>query len=653
MYCDLTRRLGWTLLLCLLLGPSGCPEDDPADDDDDDDVTGDDDDDTVIDWEPASIGGGGVLAAHAAGELTDGEAALALTRIFFGLTDVVDSDLLAEPGDPEAVESFLSGLDPSTFSADVLDELNAIRDAVDGATARELLPLGDYYWCLWGTADEGRIQVFAPMADAPGGLECDPNLVLPNARDIAGFALEAAQAANPVFREKLPHDGLRDIYIFESSPADWDSTTGMAVYETATYCRNYLTATPPVGTSDPLLRSEIIGTVIHELFHCAQDAVGMDRSIGWVLDGTAVWAEDYIEDLSFPGTNSEHRYLERFLDPGPYLPRTYNAANPLVQLGERIHPEIGFQLVLSGDPLSLLSALPGFDDEWHAASVSTWNEPPVEVWTNDGVSLASAVTLLAPLAEDIDFTSTASLAELGYGREGFELEAEVEIVNVEVVELPGHGLLSLIEENGQVVELAAGDEHRVCIEAVGECHETDPVDATKLGLITTNVSHTEVLDREVELRTHAPQLHGTWRMVSFSSSVDGASIQSGSVVEFDEPESPDAYSEDFAGASVFPDLSGNFTCTASGTSSGEVESHYHATEEDTAEGTLAFTPTAGSPSYSCLDAYGNGISGAAPGLWLMTQGPFAPVWFELDGDDLSVYSQTVDGVSWTAVLERI
>lgn len=647
------QRLGWSLALCLTLGLTACTGDDPADDDDAADD--DDDDDTSSEIDPASVGGSAVLAAHAAGELTDGEAALALTRIFFGLTDAVEPDLLAAPGDPEAVHTFLWSLDPETFSDDVRDELIALGEAVSGATVRETTPLGDFWWCLWGAADGGRVRIYAPMDVVPTEELCDPELVLPNAAAVAGWVWDAADAAAPVYREKFDHgDVNRDIYIFDTSPADWGSTVGMADYHSPTYCRNYVTATPPLGTTSELLYSEVVGTVIHELFHCAQDAEGLDRSITWVREGTAVWAEDYIEDLSFPGMNSEHRYVERFLAPGPWLSRSYDASNAIIQLSERINPEIGFQLVSSWDAASLLSSLPDFGNQWHTTSVSTWNEPPVDVWTNDGLSLASSSTDTTPLEEDDIITSSVvGLAEMGYHREAFELDPEVDIVTVEVVDLPGHGKLSLIEENGEVVELAPEAEHWVCIEAVGKCHETEPVDATKIGLVTTNVDAATPLDREVSLDSHAPQLHGSWRMVSFASSIDGASIQSGSIVDFEEPEDPDAYSEDFGGSSVFPDLSGNFSCTVSGTSSGEVASAYLDTQEDAAEGTLSFTPTAGSPSYSCEDANGNGISGAAPGLWLITQGPWAPVLFQLDGDDLTVISQTQQGVSWTAVLERI
>ena len=86
------------------------------------------------DMDNASVGGSAVLAAHEAGEISAGEAALVLNQIFVGMTDQVDDSLLAEPGDVEAVHLFLWGLDPDTFSQGELEALTGLQAAVFGST---------------------------------------------------------------------------------------------------------------------------------------------------------------------------------------------------------------------------------------------------------------------------------------------------------------------------------------------------------------------------------------------------------------------------------------------------------------------------------------------------------------------------------------
>lgn len=635
----------WLLILTLLLFVA-CQEDNPgggggngADDDDDD----------VANIEPGSIGGSAVLAAHEAGQLTDGEAALALYRIFFGLVDDVDLELLAEPGDPEAVHLFLWGLDPDTFSESEREALTALEATVFGQTRDDSVPEGAFDWCRYALADVGYVEIFAPTVAPQAEENCLDGNVLPNAAAVMDTAVSAAQAANPMYRAAFEQfAGEREVYLIEASPADWGSTYGLAVFHSPEYCRTYVTAEPVVVDLHMTAENEVLGAVIHELFHCAQRQKGMNMNNWWVREGTAVWAEDKVGDAHFEHVDTEHRYAERFFNEGPFLSRDYDAVNPIIQLSEITGRDLGYELVAAPDPVSVLTGIDQFPNRWHQISVTTWNESPASIWTNDGRALASGSLATISLDEDESHTQQVlGLDPLGYGRDGFELSDDVEIVEVEIVELPSDGRISLIVETDAVYEMVQDEKRVVCIEAVGQCHETEPVDATLLGLITTNTHASQPLDTEVLVESFAPQLHGDWRTLSVVMSADGQNVQTGSVVTFDEEPSPDEFSESFAGAVVYSWLN---NCTVAGSAAGTVVSEYTDTGEETAFGNTTLTPTSGGPTYSCEDG---AISGAAPGLWATTQGPWGPGTFDLVGDSLTVTSQAVGGHHWTVTLERI
>jgi hypothetical protein len=637
------RKSGILLAWVLALGFVACDSEEPGG------SSGDDDDDDSVGSVGGTLGGGAVLAARDAGDLTDGEAALALYRIFFGLLDDVDPALLTDPGDTEAVHNFMGGLALDDFLAEELEALTALDARVFGQS-RESYPEGDYSWCRYDLVDQGNVEIYVPSVTPQAEVACLDGNVTPNAAAVADRAVAAAQAANPMFRTALGQSGgPRDLYIFEETPADWGGTYGISEFHTAEYCRVYLTATPLVVDAHVSMEDEVLGTVIHELFHCAQRQEGMNMGNWWLREGTAVWAEDHVGDAHFENVDTEHRYTERFFTSGDFLSRSYDAVNPIIQLSERRGLPLGFDLVAASDPLDALTGHPEFETHWHEISLSTWNEPPVPVWDNDGRALASGFTSTTELLEDTTYPWESNvLGPLGYYREAFEFEEDIDVVTFVIQELPTpDAKLSLIEDSATLVDLTLGVEHVVCVNSVGQCHDTEPLDGDKVVLVATNVSSTSEINTKVDLEMYAPQLHGSWSTLSVVFSGDGQNVQSGSVVTFDEEADPDEFTENLSGAIVYPWLA---NCSVSGSAAGTVSSEYIDTGEETAFGTTTLTPTSGGPTYSCEDG---AVSGAAPGLWATTQGPWGPGIFDLVGDSLTVTSQAVGGVYWTVELQRI
>lgn len=649
-----------------------------------------------------------ILDAVATDGLSEGEAALALLHIMFGLTDRVDPSLLtSSEGESDGSEH--------VFLREVMGKLNDLP--VDEATAIQELMLeitglewragksghGDLEetlelenWCRYKEVADNCVNIMLPVRpgcergedgrlsrDASGALipagctversagsvpgeECEnkgATYFKPNAWAVLPTMIETAETAWPVFMTELgltcPEEKA-NLYVLGSSPASW---VGLSLYGAAwgnaSECFAFVTSTPPPAPSDApwlTLTDKTQATTAHELFHCAQwraDATGD----AWFIEGTAAWAEDALGDLNWPGVDSEHMYMNNFYSESAFFDRVYAAAMPYMFLEDA---GLGYDMVKSGDPLTTLVNSVDFESKWHQASVSTWNAAPVDLWTNDGRSVQGTskpeTTLLT--ADGGINVMFLGIEPLTYLVDAFEIDETVKVIQLTPT-VPSTSRVSAIlqgGENERVEELVDGELLRICIEPVGICHDVaeEDLDAIEvLGLIATDVDHQDPVDVQIEIESNAPSLHGTWQTIGMWSSAFSMNYQSGGVLSINEHATPDGFTEQLTGVSVL-DMP---ECISEGGAIGELTSSYDGIGGGLAWGTLSSFTTGGGASYACPLPGGEDLfmSGPTFGLWTMaaTGNPWQPIAFEVDESTLTLTSSTLDGVHLFMTLTRI
>jgi len=656
-------------------------------------------------------GSDGIMAAIESGEVTEGQAALYLLQIMFGDLDEVPSDLLTSASG--------SGSDPAHgFIPRVIsqlddlpaDEAEAIRTYLEETTGltlpgekspSDLAPYGAAEWCRHSRSAGGCVDIVMPKRpacerDAEGRLVRDSSgawvpsgcthmrwpgheetwqcsseeaTLRPNALALLPAVQEAVNGGYALINAGLGRTcstGEVQLRVLDTSTAYWavESIYGTAFPTTSESvdCSVFVTATPPVPAEGPWQTTEdrVRGTVVHELFHCGQYDLGHASTADWMREGTAVWAEDVVGRSLWPGVDTEHHYFNDYFELGRFLDRAYDALFPLAYLGGA---ELGYDLTKASDPLAELVGLDGFESEWHAASVATWNRAPVEPFLDDeraidGTSSPDSSGLLP--VEQIEIYTPDDIAPLSYQTARYDVDSSVEIVTIRSV-LSSEIMATAILEGGgheRVEDLSPGVALRVCQKAVGACHEEDPADldaVTSIGLVSTNVDHESAHGGSIELDTWAPRLHGQWLTTSLWSTANPAIIaQSGGILSIDEEASPDTFDEALAGVTVYGGM--GLDCATTGDVSGSIITEYTGTEEDTAWGTLESSTTSSDAAFECTDSSGLGtFSGGTPGLWIIAAAgsPWSPVEFQLSGDELSLTSASIEGVYWQMNLTRI
>ncbi len=571
-------------------------------------------------------------------------------------------------------------------------------------------PIGDFSWCLVGTAaGEGDlcVSVHAPMkaacernpennelvrddAGQPVPAGCHPHVsgqfdagecgsysddaIRGNAGGFAAEVLAVSQVAYPIYLSKLGQQcsaGDVKVHIFDQSPPDWivkkilGFTPGLTE---ESKCLLAVTATPGPSMSAPWLSSSerVKGAVAHELFHCSQQFAGHSMNgPKWFVEGTALFAEDVVGDKYNPKFDSDHDSLSLFFNSSPtFLDREHDAGAPLIFLRENGDQFIGFDLVKNADPLSILVNSGSFKSQWHQASLATWNESPVPIWKPDNRAVGANSKPDGPGSLSNDQTVDLQfddIAPLSYQVKALSIADDVGIVNLNPT-VPDTTKASAVLQGGaneSVKRLSNGNRVKICRRAVGECHkktEQDLEGIELLGLVATNLSPTNSTNVTVTIDTQAPRLHGRWRTTALTTLGYAGTIQAGGMLSINEETSPDTFSEALHGASVYSELTGCTDTTTTGTVSGTVTTTYNSTHLNTAEGRLQVSPTAGSAAFQCIGASGNVIlAGATAGLWIMGNeaGPWAPVRFILDDDTLRLTSKTHDGVGWNMMLSRV
>ncbi|MBN1272227.1 MAG: hypothetical protein JXB26_08135 [Candidatus Aminicenantes bacterium] len=141
-----------------------------------------------------------------------------------------------------------------------------------------------------------------------------------------------------------------DIYIVKPHHLkDTDPDSGKVVYACGMCCDVYDTRITPAHI---LIRQDLSGdqlksTLAHELFHAFQFAFDSDESLWW-MEGTAVWATDFIG----PHWNKEHVYVPHAFESGTHTLKTITSEDGRHEYGIYIFPyylgmpkKFGFRIV--------------------------------------------------------------------------------------------------------------------------------------------------------------------------------------------------------------------------------------------------------------------------------------------------------------------
>lgn len=680
-----------------------------------------------------------LAAAIATGAVDGTEGRIALWRTIMGDPVVWPEALPALEGQPRGephllladYDALYDRADPSqrTVLASVLGPVLAAGDAADDADVA--VDLSARRWCVWEQVDDGRAALLVELRevcqrqDGPDSAlvvegdgsfvpaTCHPELlppmsastlpcasypdgaVRPRSLAVADDAAAALGLSHSVFRAAL-RAGTAPVsenltYLLDASPANW---AGGYLYGTANgtltgdFCRTIVSATPPgpSPTSDPVSAAEISrlsdldkirATIAHETFHCAQLHEGLHPipSQYWALEGSAIWAEDVIGDLAWPGVDTEHPYLHRtLLTPWKALTaRTYANGFPFLFVADALGDPWVYAWLDGAVDGQLDDDLPGvfpnFAEHWHAASVATWNREPVVGYVNDTRplvgSVADEVEASSITADTTVQASATELAALSYGVEVFAPDDDVDRV---VLTLPDPSTLpdvevSVVIEGGatsEVVALTGDSEFEICRRARGPCHERAPDtlhDGATIGVVWTNTAAEDATTVGAGWDTVSPSLHGTW--ITTASFVDfdpGTRIQLGSTVVFDEEASPDVFSEDLNGVDMGARTE---TCTTTGTAGGELVTTYDTLDGANATGSMFVRGMpSDAPSYVCESVGPGGQvverTGNTFGLWLLAQqdNPWTPLLWTLSADTLTIVSAPGQGAVWTIELQR-
>ena len=621
-----------------------------------------------------------VFRALDEGLLDRGSAALALLYTYFGYIDRVDPSLLN-------LSDSSSGRSVHLFINEVMDDLDNLPDddkqallalweevgafnTETSANEKSNRSTYEHKWCYAGTKQTVLIYLSTtPWSNSVNGTyDCSSssvqNLIHPEAMAALARVEEALDQVVPILLSGLGEatfSPLPVLRIMVPSALSWFDVSwyGAANASVSGRCMAYISATPPAGGLG------IMGaTVGHELFHCLQYQKGHTIASGkWFMEGTAMWVEDVLNDQVL-GTSSEHGYTEKFYSPTlVYKSREYSAGTPLLMMRNWGYPELGFSMVKSSDPLSVLVGAAGANNNWHNASIRTWNEAPASIWTNDGLPVEATSRPEAVQLGNGELSSKAIWLEaLSYDTLLYEVDEEVGLIEVRPI-LSGTQKGSVILKGGtneRVDELENGTPYLICRKAIGRCHNIDPAEVdeiSELGFVLTETSApgTGIL-AVLEVDTHAPKLHGTWRVDAFYSSAYDDVVLIGATLSIDEESHPnDTFDEDFSGSSIFLGLPSTYQCSVTGSAAGTLFSSYQSTDANNAEGSLRVDTTLNNSTYTCVGPQGQEISGAPAGLYLVGQqdAPWSPLQFSLTDTTLELNTQVAEGVSHSIVLTRI
>ena len=569
-------------------------------------------------------------------------------------------------------------------------------------------PVSSANWCTVGTTTNECVVVHAPvkpacdrdpetsellrdLAGQPVPAGCHPHVtnsfdagqckLLPesaigdNAREFTQLVLSVAEVAIPIYLSNLGQScnaGSIRIYLLDQSPPDWVDRKIIGFtpeLSESELCVLAVTSTPGESTHAPWLTASarVKGAVAHELFHCNQQFAGHSMSgPKWFLEGTAMFAEDVVGDEYQPAFDSDHDIIPEFFDPDPaFLSREHDAGTPLIFLRDQGTQHIGFELVKSNDPVMALTGSESFQSRWHQSSVATWNKSPVPLWTPDhktisGTSAPESATELLSSDQLLDL-SIDTINPLSYKTTSVSIDDTVGVISLRPT-MADTTKASIVLQGGQnelVMELSSGDSIQICRRAVGECHERPDSELKRielLGVIATNLNATQSAGVSIELDSHAPRLHGTWRTESLTGPNFDGLIQRGGMVSFDEEQHPDRFFEDLSGISIYPDNGACVSPQTTGAVSGNAITTYDLTATGMAQGSIEFDLQSNSARFKCMDQSGNvSFSGATPGLGIMgyQHAPWSPIQFRLEGDTLELNSRVHAGVQWQMVLTRV
>ncbi len=124
---------------------------------------------------------------------------------------------------------------------------------------------------------------------------------------------EALKKAWPKFRELL---ALQPQHELEVILTDKLAAGGTARYYTVSDTDDSI-STYQIMLNEKCSGDMLKSITVHELFHVFQFEIGLtwydkSRDLLWLLEATAVWSEDYLQEDLYPAYNGEHRFLKEF-----------------------------------------------------------------------------------------------------------------------------------------------------------------------------------------------------------------------------------------------------------------------------------------------------------------------------------------------------
>ena len=613
-------------------------------------------------WSPDAI-----LSAAESGVISKDLAGAWLWALFMGRADLVPVEYRLSAAEVAASPHF--EMARLTFPGVELEiDAQAVMDAVFGRAEGEqkdghelVLPsVSPRRYCQHsGGGESGQVAVWVEVVEgaeenspAEGSF---PPLELPSCDELPDSALvgsvrphleairTALEQAYDSFESQMSweRDDPKMIVVLFSTAAGWDSTFG-TVGTVDGACWIFVKAVPHDTFGTTVLET-LRATVVHEALHCAQYYEGLglgDDVTTWALESTAAWVEDYL----YPGANTEHRYLERYISRAPGADITdllYGGIFPFWHMArvQGIDPGWVFSWLSDTTQASLVADLittvdadlsaggAGSRLSWHEANVATLNRAPaVPLLDNDGWAIEPQSFEPFPPSvdrdEQIDVLDVANSAIwAGSGIAPLSFSVPMWTLNEEVTRvrftLPTDAGLEVslfweVDENNNWVELATGEnEFVLCRERRGPCHdvpEEEIIDAQVVGLVLTNFSAEDTITELGSVDTWTTALHGTWISTSLTGS--GTSVdppmtipiwsQQGEIVAIDEGQLPVAIEEDFASATT------SQGCTPQGSFSAQIEIEYGPLDDQgNATGTVQFS-VAGSSTTGTVGCAGAG-----------------------------------------------
>ncbi|HEX9161040.1 MAG TPA: hypothetical protein VF980_04965 [Thermoanaerobaculia bacterium] len=174
-------------------------------------------------------------------------------------------------------------------------------------------------------------------------------------------------------------------------------------------------------------RNAPAGTIIHEVFHAFQLSFAVNgctnnQDYAWWAEGSAKWAEDYVESALFPGIQSEHPVAPFYMkdpqtpldepDPGPIAYHAYSTyLLPFHQYrttGNADFVRVAWQNCAREPAIEALdhalASAGGLEKVWPEFVKNNWNRDPVDIYTKvDALTDKINPTSLSPTGpSDID-----------------------------------------------------------------------------------------------------------------------------------------------------------------------------------------------------------------------------------------------------------